>query len=221
MDNSNDIIVSIIDFHMGNLFSVKNACDYVRLKTIITSDKSVLMNSNAIIIPGVGAFGVAIDNLKKLDLIAPIKNFIESGKPVMGICLGMQLLMSESEEFGNHKGLDIIPGRVVKFKNNKTSKLKVPQVGWNQIFTDNMGLWENTPLKTTDNYEFMYFVHSYYTIPDNKEYVLSNTNYSDIIYCSGIQKENIFAFQFHPERSSKSGLEIYKNFKELLIEKEV
>lgn len=213
--------VSIIDFGVGNLFSVKQACSYAGMEAIITSEKEILLKSAGAILPGVGAFGLAISNLKKLDLINPILDFIQSGKPFMGICLGMQLLMSESEEFGRHKGLDIIKGNVIKFStNNENEDMgKVPQVGWNRI---NNPLYANevfrndTPLSGISNGEFMYFVHSYYCKPWDYKTVLSVTEYNDVEYCSSIQWKNIFATQFHPEKSALDGLKIYKNWSLLL-----
>jgi len=217
MNTIDDLQVALIDYEMGNLFSVKRACEYVGLKPIITSDKSVIMNSDAAILPGVGAFGDAINNLKKLDLISPIKEFIAMGKPFMGICLGMQLLLSESEEFGNHKGLNIVEGSVVKFptKNKEDQKFKVPQVGWNRIFqlSANGEDWNKSPLKNIKNGEFMYFIHSYYAKPILNENILTITNYANVDYASSIVKENLYAFQFHPEMSSKKGIDIYRNLK--------
>jgi glutamine amidotransferase len=213
--------IAIIDYGMGNLFSVQRACEEVGLKPVIASDKSVIMDSAALILPGVGAFGDAMDNLKKRDLISSIKKFIESGKLFMGICLGMQLLMSGSEEFGSHEGLNIISGKVVRFPpSGKTGqKIKVPQVGWNQVLLPNAekkGLWDNSPLRDVDGGEFMYFVHSYYAVPRDHEVILSVTRYGQTEYCSSIFLENIFACQYHPEKSAQMGLKIYKNFSSML-----
>jgi len=210
-------MVAIVDFGMGNLFSVKQACEYIGLAAIITSEKEDLLNADAVILPGVGEFGSAMATLNKLDLIQPIFDFIKTGKPFMGICLGMQLLFTESEEFGEHKGLNIIPGSVVKFctKNNKGERKKVPQVGWNRIMSPSWALgsfWDNTPLSNVENGEFMYFIHSYYPIPINKTAVLSVTNYLGTEYCSSILYNNVFACQFHPEKSGIKGLKIYDRF---------
>jgi len=210
----NNLQVAIIDYEMGNLFSVKRACEYVGLKPVITADKSIINDSDAMILPGVGAFGDAMNNLRKLDLITPIKEFIETGKPFMGICLGMQLLMTESEEFGNHQGLNIIKGRVIKFP-YKNSEIKVPQVGWNQIFMPLLAKenhWEKSPLKDIKNGEFMYFVHSYYPKPESADAVLSTTIYEETKFCSSLLWKNVFAVQYHPEKSAKEGIRIYKNW---------
>lgn len=210
-------LVSIIDYGMGNLFSVKQACIHVGLQAEVSSERAEILNADATILPGVGAFGDAMLNLAKLDLIDAIYKFVKSGKPFMGICLGMQLLFSESEEFGIHKGLDIIAGRVVKFRSAKEEKIKVPQVGWNRIERSAYGkTWEGTILDGIQEGSFMYFVHSYYCQPVKSDVVLSSSKYSGIGYCSSIVSDNIFACQFHPEKSSKRGIGIYKNFKKLI-----
>ncbi len=218
------IEVCIIDYGMGNLFSVQQACAQVGLRAIVTSDINVIMESSAVILPGVGAFGEAINNLKTKGLIAAIKDFIASKRLFMGICLGMQLLMSESEEFGNYKGLGIIEGFVVKFpvKNSANQKIKVPQVGWNQIFPSpyvNGNSWDNSPLKGINEGQYLYFVHSYYCVPEDNKTILSVTNYGDITYCSSMRRKNIFAAQFHPEKSAQEGIKIYRNWALAIKEK--
>ena len=202
---------------MCNLFSVKKACESVGLKASITSEGEDIMDADAAILPGVGAFGAAIENLKRLSLIDTISDFIKSGKPFMGICLGMQLLFTESEEFGEHEGLDIVKGRVVKFPiiDDGGVKGRVPQVGWNEIRRPSPlaeHFWNKTPLAGIRDGGFMYFVHSYYCRPEDENIVLSTTRYNGIEYCSSILHENIFASQFHPEKSGSNGLEIYRNW---------
>lgn len=206
--------VAIIDYQLSNLFSVKHAFDYLKIDSEITLDKAVIANSDAAIIPGVGAFGDAMKNLKDLDLIDPIKSFIKSGRQFMGVCLGMQLLFTESEEFGTHQGLDVIKGKAIKFS-KKDKKIRVPQIGWNQISKIKKN-WNNSPFKNIANNEFMYFVHSYYVIPDDESVILSETIYEDIEYCSSLLSGNIFATQFHPEKSGKEGIKIYKDWLNLL-----
>ena len=218
MAELNNLNVAIIDYGMGNLFSVKQSCKYIGLNPIITADNNEIKSSDALILPGVGAFGDAMENLRQLDLINPIKEFISTGKPFMGICLGMQLLLTESEEFGTHKGLDIIKGKVVKFNNN----VKVPHVGWNQIFLPKKAeknYWDNTPLKNLNNGEYMYFVHSYYSVLSDEQSILSVTYYADIEYCSSLLKGNIFAFQFHPEKSAHEGIKVYENWASIIRNK--
>lgn len=218
------IQIAIIDYEMGNLFSVKKACEHVGLEGLISSDKDTIMKSDGIILPGVGAFGDAMDNLKRLDLISPIKDFIGSGKSFMGICLGLQLLMSESNEFGHHEGLDVIKGTVVRFPNIDTEgrKIKVPQVGWNRIYspyTAESGFWEASPLSKIADSVYMYFVHSFYAVPSEKSVILSCTNYESTEYASSILHNNVFACQFHPEKSENNGLKIYENWAKMVENK--
>jgi imidazole glycerol-phosphate synthase subunit HisH len=200
---------------MGNLFSVQQACIHVGLNSIVTSDPKTIIGADAAILPGVGAFGEAMAQLQRMQLINPIREFIQKGNPFMGICLGLQLLFSGTEEFGQHAGLNIISGTVKKFPEitPENSKLKVPQVGWNSIFPHiKSAKWGESPLKGITHGEFMYFVHSYYAIPETDDATLTTTNYEGIIYCSSVFKDNVFATQFHPEKSGIEGLKIYKNW---------
>lgn len=204
--------VIIIDYNLGNLFSVKQACDTIGINARISSDKQDIINADALILPGVGAFIEAMHNLEELDLVDAIKDQVNAGKPLFGVCLGLQLLFSSSEEFGSGKGLDLIPGIIRKFPaayNDK--KIKVPQIAWNKIYSYKQG-WEKSPLFNVPENEFMYFVHSYYVDPAEESCILTNTNYEGLEYCSGILKDNIFATQFHPEKSAEKGISIYKNW---------
>jgi glutamine amidotransferase len=212
--------VLIIDYGIGNLFSVLKACEAVGLTAQITNNSKDIESSDAILLPGVGAFGDAMENLSKLDLVEPIRDFAKSGKPLMGVCLGMQLLLTESEEFNIQKGLNIIEGSCVRFPSydENNHKIKVPQIMWNNIYPSKGDLFEkDTPLENCKPGEYMYFVHSYYAKLHNKNEVLSLTDYQGIEYCSSIHKGNIFAFQFHPEKSGTQGLKIYQKFKELIL----
>ncbi len=204
--------VVIIDYHLGNLFSVKQACDTVGIDAVISSDKHEIACADALILPGVGAFIEAMKNLNDLNLIQPIKDAVSSGKPLFGICLGLQLLFTKSEEFGSGTGLDLIPGVIRKFPAEfKGVSLKVPQIQWNKI-NSYENSWEDTALSEISEGEFMYFVHSYYVDPAEETGVLTKTNYGGLEYCSSILKNNIFAVQFHPEKSADKGLSIYKNW---------
>lgn len=210
------INVALLDYGMCNLFSVFNACQYVGLNPFITSRQEELLQADVAILPGVGAFGEAIANLRKLDLINPIKDFVQSKRPFIGICLGMQLLMSESEEFGFNKGLNFINGSVKKFqfeKDEHGKHLAVPQIAWNRILSPTGDFFppEICYFKEIKSGEYMYFVHSFYVIPDEKRTVSSTTKYGSLEYCSSISKDNIFGMQFHPEKSGNEGLKIYKN----------
>lgn len=205
--------ILIIDYKLGNLFSVNQALTNIGLNVRITTDANEIEASDAIVLPGVGAFGDAMNNLEELNLIKPIKKFVDTGKPFLGICLGLQLLFSESEEFGLSKGLGLVKGRVKRFYNtNKNGETrKVPQIAWNQIHKINGTSWENTPLNGIKEGEFMYFVHSFYVDPE-EPVGLSQTNYDGKTYTSSIQKNNLFACQFHPEKSASEGLKIYNNW---------
>ena len=214
--------VAIIDYQMGNVFSVRNACNSVGLHAEVTSEKKEVINADAVILPGVGAFGDAMKILQDLDLIEIIKNAAFT-KPFVGICLGMQLLMNASYEFGYHEGLGVINGDAVRFENFSSTMeraIKVPHIGWNRInrARGNSGgnNWETSLLKGLRNQEFMYFVHSYYVRPEDPGLVVSVTNYGGIEFCSTLCFDNIFACQFHPERSGAAGLEIYRNLKDLI-----
>jgi glutamine amidotransferase len=210
---------AIVDYEICNMFSVKHACERVGMKTLITSSIDEIMSADVVILPGVGAFGDAMASLRRMDLIQPLKDIVSQNKLLIGICLGMQLLLSESCEFGSQKGLDIIKGSVKKFVpsvDSRTSKmLKVPQTGWNKILKYQSRLvsdtWGHTPLEGIAEGEYVYFVHSYFAVPDDKNVILTRTIYGDYDFCSGLRWNNIFAFQFHPERSGLVGMKMYRN----------
>ena len=204
--------VVIIDYNLGNLFSVKQACDTVGLNSVISSSKEDIINADALILPGVGAFNEAMKNLVDLGLDTVIKLKVNKGIPLFGVCLGLQLLFTESEEFGTGRGLDLIPGVIKKFPTNfQNQPIKVPHISWNTIYKSSQN-WGQTPLSNLNENEFMYFIHSYYVNPSNKACVLTKTNYNGIEFCSSIKINNIFATQFHPEKSANNGLSIYKEW---------
>lgn len=205
--------VAIVDYMLGNLFSVKQACAHVGLEAIITSDKVVIQNADAVILPGVGAYGDAMAALCRLDLASILCEIADSPKPLFGICLGVQLLMTESFEFGWHKGLDIVDGQVLRFDNPREGEriLKVPQIGWNRIHRAGGACWDNTLLHGVTEGEHMYFVHSYIVQPEDPGVILSVSRYGNIEFCSSIQRKNVFACQFHPERSGAAGIRLYQN----------
>lgn len=230
--------VAIVDYEMGNLFSVKQACEHVGMNGVIATTREELANADAVILPGVGAFGDAMESLVRLDLVGPLREIGASDKPLIGICLGMQLLMTESYEFGRHPGLGLIPGPVVRLENLKgippasqvrrNTALKVPQVGWNRIFkagcpgattqpvNGGEDPWAESCLAGLEDGEYMYFVHSFYAKPENRGVVLATSSYGDVDFCSSLIHRNIFACQFHPERSGRQGLRIYGNIASLL-----
>jgi len=149
---------------------------------------------------------------KKFDMA--ILDFIKTGKPFLGICLGMQLMFSESEEFGKHKGLNLIPGKIVKFpkKNKQNECIRVPQIQWNQIFRSNDQIWNNSPMKNLDEGEYMHFVHSYYAIPNDNDTILTYSDYEGVRYASSVMQDNSLGIQLHPEKSTKQGIEIYSSW---------
>jgi glutamine amidotransferase len=206
--------IAIVDYGLGNLFSIENACRLAGHEPFITSDKKKIEGSDSLILPGVGAFGDAINSLNKSDLTNFLINYANSGRPFMGICLGMQLLFSESEEFGTNKGLGLIEGRIIKFEktNKKGQIVKVPQIQWNTIM-DRNNIWKDTPFKEIPEGAYMQFVHSFYAVPSSKDYILSETVYGSTTYASAVISKNVIGIQFHPEKSGEVGLSIYKNWK--------
>lgn len=206
-------MIAIIDYGMGNLRSVQKGFERVGHNAVITRDPVDVSNASHVVLPGVGAFKDCMENLERYRLIEPITKAIGSGKPFLGICLGLQLLFTEGEEFGRHKGLGIIKGKVVRFPPEPQTidnRLKIPHMGWNDIrFTTHGSRF--TVFKDIPDGSYFYFVHSYYVVPEDEGVIATTTNYG-IEFTSSIWKDNIFACQFHPEKSQKVGLQILKNF---------
>jgi imidazole glycerol-phosphate synthase subunit HisH len=204
--------VIIVDFNLGNLHSVKKACEVCNIKARISSQRSDIEKAEALILPGVGAFGEAMSNLSKLDLIDPIKDFVESGRPLFGICVGLQLLFDESSEFGVAKGLNLINGKVEKitFNNQRYYKnFRIPFIGWNKIEIKN----KSSSFDHINDGDYFYFVHSYCARLDVNSDLIASSTYGDLQVTAAIERNNIFATQFHPEKSGEMGLQIYKNWK--------
>ncbi len=203
-------MIALIDYNMGNLQSVKNAFLKLGKKIDIIKDANDLQKYEKIILPGVGAFGDAMNHLKSSNMDKAIKEAAKEGKIILGICLGMQLLLSKSEEFGEHEGLDLIKGEVKRFDKTKfDTPLKIPHMGWNELFVQ-----KDTPLfKNLPKEFYLYFVHSYHVECDER-YIIGKTRYG-YDFASAINKENIFGFQPHPEKSHDIGLAILKNFTEI------
>ena len=214
--------VAVVDFGMGNLYSVKRACLHVGLDAIVTASGKEILEADAVILPGIGAFGDAMETLKGLGLVSILQETARSSKPLLGICLGMQLFMSRSFEFGEHEGLGIVPGTVERLSESRTEnrRLKVPQVGWNMILKPATpspgGPWNDGPLAGIDPETYMYFVHSYYVRPADPGAVLCMSRYGSMDFCSGLNSGNLTGFQFHPERSGPRGLGILRNFARLI-----
>ncbi|WP_457570087.1 imidazole glycerol phosphate synthase subunit HisH [Desulfurobacterium sp.] len=202
-------MIAVIDYGMGNLRSVSKAVEYVGGDVIVTDDKEKIKDAEAIILPGVGAFKDAVKNLRERDLWETVITEVEKGKPFLGICLGLHLLFEKGYEFGEEDGLGIIKGKVVRFE--LPHDYKIPHMGWNQV-----SIKKNSPfLKEIKEGEFFYFVHSYYVKPEDKSVILTTTDYG-IEFVSSIEKDNVIATQFHPEKSQKAGLKLLSNFLEMV-----
>jgi imidazole glycerol-phosphate synthase subunit HisH len=206
-------MIAIIDYGMGNLRSVQKGFEKVGSEAIITADPQVVLQADKIVLPGVGAFRDCMHNLEQAGFVEPILKVITEGRPFLGICVGMQLLFTDSVEFGLYSGLNVIPGHVLRFPDQMIvagEKLKVPQMGWNQIS------FKRRPpaFAGVDNDSNVYFVHSYYVKPDDSSIIATTTDYG-IEFCSSVWKDNVVATQFHPEKSQAIGLKILKNFAEL------
>ena len=201
-------MIAIVDYEMGNLKSVHKAFESVGHHATVTRDPQAIADASHVVLPGVGAFGDCMRNLERHGLVEPVLGAIRAGKPFLGICLGFQLLFSESEEFGTHRGLGVIPGRVVRFASGGSpTPMKVPHMGWNSI-----AIGKRSPvLDGVPDGAFMYFVHSYYVVPDDQSVACTMTDYGRP-FVSSVARDNIFACQFHPEKSQSEGLRIIRNF---------
>lgn len=197
--------ITIIDYGIGNIRSLQNALKHLGAESILSDDKETILGSDAVILPGVGAFAHAMQRLQERDLISSITEFAQSGKPLLGICLGMQLLFEQSEEFEITKGLSLIRGRVTKLQNVR----KLPHVGWYRLHKKTFNT--RTILDGLDKEAEVYFVHSYAAGTDDA-YILSTSFYEGTEFCSSVKKDNIYGCQFHPEKSGEAGLKILKNF---------
>ena len=200
-----------MDFGLGNLFSVEQACQHAGLVAEITSEPRRIATADIVILPGVGAFGDAMAELQRRDLVAPLHDFVATDRPLVGICLGMQLLMRESEEFGSHAGLGLIDGTVRHFNRDGGNPVKVPQIGWNRITAAERACWNDTLLADLRDGEYLYFVHSYCVAPTDESISLATTVYGTVCYCAALKWHNVFGCQFHPERSGAAGLRMYRN----------
>jgi len=198
-------MIFIIDYHAGNLHSVKKALDYLNVPSKIVSSPSELKPGEKIILPGVGAFAHGMNSLKESGFVDVILEHVQKEYPIFGICLGMQLLLSQSQEMGLNKGLNVIEGQVKKFESEVD---KVPQIGWNSV--------ESKPgsqlFKNIESGSYFYFVHSFFCIPDDSSTIVGTSSYAGEKFCAAIEKNGIFAVQFHPEKSAEIGLKLLENF---------
>lgn len=202
-------MIAVIDYEMGNLRSVQKAFEAVGYTATLTREPRVIADASHVVLPGVGAFGDCMANLERFDLVDSLRRTIDSGKPFLGICLGLQLLFAESEEFGAHKGLGIFQGTVKRFPASGTPDVlrKIPHMGWNTIHIEKPSpVLEGIPSET-----FVYFVHSYYVAPADPAVTCTTTEYG-VSFVSSVWHNNIFACQFHPEKSQQAGLRILQNF---------
>ena len=200
--------ITIIDYDCGNILNLVRALEFMGYTAETTRDSKKIKNSSHVILPGVGAFGNAINKLEEYNLKEVIQEYAKSNKPLLGICLGMQVLLTLGYEFGVHNGLGLIEGEVVKISNKKDKKIKIPHIGWNDVtFSSDHPVFAS--LYDTENQ--YYFVHSYYVRPHENSIVAGRTEYGSV-FCSAIAVDNVVATQFHPEKSGNPGLEIYENF---------
>ncbi len=220
VEEQHKIDFSVIDYGLGNLRSVFNAFESLGHNVKAISQPNEILESEFLILPGVGAFGDGMKGLNDRGLIDPIREFTDAGNPILGICLGMQLLMSESEEFGSHKGLNLIEGRVISFDSqdvvNEDNYL-VPHVGWNNLVIPDGHLWNNSLLEDIPEHSDAYFVHSFKVIPDDPQWSLANAIYGKQIFCAAIKKNNILGTQFHPEKSGCLGMQMIEKLCQLHI----
>ncbi len=197
-------MIAVVDYDAGNVKSVEKAIEKLGAKHILTSDPAEIAKADAVILPGVGNFGDCVSKLKERGLDIALKEYAASGKPFLGICVGLQLLFDESEESPGVKGLSILPGKIKKFP--ASADIKVPQIGWNDIVESKGRLLDGIPAET-----YFYFVHSFYLECEDSSIVTSRTEYG-VTYDSSVEKGNVFATQFHPEKSSDAGLKVLSNF---------
>jgi imidazole glycerol-phosphate synthase subunit HisH len=198
-------MIAIIDYGMGNLRSVQKGFERVGFQAEVTRDVGKIISARGVVLPGVGAFQACMENLRRFELIEPIREVVRAKKPFLGICLGFQLLFSESEEFGTQKGLDLFGGKVVGFHLN--GRLKVPHMGWNRVEKK-----KSSPfMEGISSGDYVYFVHSFYVVPDDASVIATTTDYGSP-FVSSIATEHLFACQFHPEKSQELGLRILSNF---------
>lgn len=202
--------VTIVDYGIGNIHSVAKAMTHEGASVRLTSDPDEVRRAELLVLPGVGAFGDGMENLIARDLVAPMIEYVATGRPLLGICLGMQLFLSESDEFGNRPGLGIIPGKVVEIP--AAAGRKVPHVGWNRIEPAPGAVWSHSALTDVPPGSSVYFVHSFTAVPDSAEHRLADADCSGYVVSAAIKRDNVIGCQFHPEKSGQVGLSIVRRF---------
>ncbi len=206
--------VSIIDYGMSNLLSICRAFEHVGAKVNIVTHNEEIVNSDYLVLPGVGAFPDGMAELNKRDLPEGINEFVKTGKPILGVCLGMQMLLSKGFEHIETLGLNLIEGEVLPLPQN-LENYKVPNINWHSVIEPLENKWQNTIFNETPNNSFFYFVHSYFARPKLDENILRSTNFGSLNFASAIQKDNVMGTQFHPEKSGTNGLKLLKTFIDL------
>ena len=208
--------ITIIDYECGNILNLVRAIKFLDYEVEITRDNKKIINSSHVILPGVGAFGHAMKQIERYDLHSAILEYAKLNKPLLGICLGMQILLTASYEFGFHKGLGLIEGKVIKISNKKNKEIKIPHIGWNDLYPSNdKKAWDNKILKNSLIGKSFYFVHSFVCLTKNSVSTIAVCNYSGISLPAVVSVDNIFGCQFHPEKSANNGLAVLKNFCEI------
>ena len=202
--------VVIVDYGVGNLFNVQKAFEVCGARITVTDRADVIRQAARLLLPGVGAFGAAMDNLHSRNLIDAVKDFAASGKPLMAICVGAQVLLSSSEEFGQHEGLDLIPGDVNRFSTD--CGRKIPEIGWNSLAQPAEIDWQTTCLRGLEAAPYVYFNHSFVMAPRYSRHCLAFSEYGNQRFCAAVAKDNLVGFQFHLELSGQVGLQIVNNF---------
>ena len=212
--------IVIVDYGAGNLYSIERALDFIGVQAEVVSTPEKIAGAERIILPGVGAFKNGMRGLSERGLVGPLQEYVRSGRPLLGICLGMQLLMSESEEFGRYDGLNMVKGKVVRLDPALPGKerFKVPHVGWSRVIRRESSCaempdgWTEGVLKSLPNGFFANFAHSFVVVPEDGSACIAQTKYGGATFCSCLQQNNLYGCQFHPERSGIEGLEIYRDF---------
>ena len=208
--------ITIVDYGCGNILNLVRAIQFLGYEVEATHDNKKIINSSYVILPGVGAFGNAMKQIEKYNLRNTILGYAKSDKPLLGICLGMQILLTVSYEFGTHKGLGLIEGEVIKISNAKSKEIKIPHIGWNELYPNNgKKEWKNKILNNSLIGKSFYFIHSFVCLTKNPNSTIAVCNYSGISIPAIVSVGNIFGCQFHPEKSAESGLTILKNFCEI------
>lgn len=209
----NNLEVVIVDYGIGNILSVKRGLEMFDVTVKVSSDKNVILNADRVVLPGVGAFANAMERLQNLKLVEVVRSVHEKQIPLLGICLGMQILFDQSEEFGNYDGLGIIPGTVRSMSNKEQKNIKVPHIGWTQLNARSLeNNFARKILHTITEEDYFYFVHSYMGMPDFKDHLLATCSYGNLNIPAIVGRDSTIGCQFHPEKSGRHGLKILKEF---------